>query len=406
MADYTNDTQTIANAKDNFSKISKEISLLEPNSIVELYEIDCTDILQNFSLDINFSMTPSILRFHNMQVFRGVSIVFGANTPAPNVYYSLPIMTEGFEISAQGDIPRPLLTLSSVNAINEASIEHPSVGAFHNLKTAILNLNNLIDAKVTRIKTLFKYLHKTNSFPNIDSAHLWNSDTKRPPELTREVYYVQRKTMEDRTTIQFELSSVLDIENYLLPGRLCLASRCPFVYRGEGCCYEYKATTSPEIAEQKETFSDDAQPRMPDKAPAIATDDDVPMTEKVGDITRGSTNLSGYSTSNTPTEYNKTSTYARGAVVYLKKDGIKYYFVSKGGEDASVGGTNAYHTPAGAMPPDSKYWEMDRCSKSVEGCKLRWGTSGGASWPTSKAKFADGYLRFGGFPSLNEKNAQ
>ena len=47
---------------------------------------------------------------------------------------------------------------------------------------------------------------------------------------------------------------------------------------------------------------------MPDKAPAIATDDDVPMTEKVGDITRGSTNLSGYSTSITPTEYNKTST--------------------------------------------------------------------------------------------------
>ena len=136
-ADYTNDPQSIEQAKDNLSSISNELSLLEPSAIVILYEIDVTDILENFQLDVNLSMVPSILRFHNMEPFRGRSIFFGANTPAPNIYYSLPIMTEGFETSAQGDVPRPLLTLASVIGIEKANEEYPSGTPFSNLKKAI-----------------------------------------------------------------------------------------------------------------------------------------------------------------------------------------------------------------------------------------------------------------------------
>jgi lambda family phage minor tail protein L len=406
MADYTNDPQSPGQAKDNFSKVSKELTSLEPSAIVELYEIDVTDLLKDFNLDINFTLTPSILRFHNMQIFRGRSITFGSNTPAPNTYYSYPIMTEGFEVSAAGDIPRPLLTFGALSSMRAAEDEYPNA-PFNNLKLAVLHLNNLINAKVTRIRTFLRFLHKTNDFLGIDADTLWDSSTKRPPELTREIYYIQRKSMEDKDTLQFELSSVLDVENFKLPGRTCLAERCPFAYRGEGCCYEYKATSgSDDETEQKEVHGD-AQGRMPTKAPAMATGEDTKLTEKVGTITRGSTSLPGYSTANTPTEYDKTSTYARGAAVYIKKDGIRYYFISKGGEDASVGGTNAYHVPAGAIPPDSTYWEVDQCSKSVKGCKLRWSITGGASWDASaKARFAEGYLRFGGFPSLNEKSAQ
>jgi lambda family phage minor tail protein L len=406
MPDYTNDPQSPTQAKDNFSKVSKELTSLEPSAIVELYEIDVTELLQDFNLDINFTITPSILRFHNMQVFRGRSITFGANTPTPNVYYSYPIMTEGFEVSSAGDIPRPLLTFAAISSMDEADSEYPTA-PFNNLKLAVLHLNNLINAKVTRIRTFLKFLHYTNDFPRIDSSGLWNSATTRPPELTREVYYVQRKSMEDKDTLQFELSSVLDVENFKLPGRICLAERCPFAYRGEGCCYEYKAAAGTDDEVEQKDIHGDAQGRMPEKAPAMADAEDTSLTEKVGAITRGSTALPGYSTSNTPSEYDKTTTYARGAVVYIKKDGIRYHFVSKGGETAGTGGTNAYHVPAGALPPDSKYWEPDQCSKSVKGCKLRWSSTGGAEWGAShKARFAEGYLRFGGFPSLNEKTAQ
>jgi len=409
MADFTNDPQSVAQAKINFAAVSKEISLLEPSSIVILYEIDVTDILENFKLDINFGMVPSILRFHNMQPFRGRSILFGAGTEAgnANIYYSIPIMTEGFETSAQGDVPRPLLTLASIPAINEAHKEYPAATPFSNLKTAILQLNNLINAKVTRIRTHFKFLHHSNveesSFP--EDFDGWNNAIRRPPELSREIYYVQRKTIEDKETIQFELSSVIDIESFKLPGRLCLASRCPFFYRGEGCCYEYKAASgSADETEQKDTFEQDAQARMPTSAPAIATEADILMVDEVPELVFPSFTLPGYVITNTPSAYDKTSTYERGQVVFIKKDGIKYYFVSKGGDDANVGPSPGFHVPAGALPPDSTYWVSDRCSKSIDGCKLRWASSGGASWSgTDHAKFAEGFLRFGGFPSLGTK---
>ena len=64
--------------------------------------------------------------------------------------------------------------------------------------------------------------------------------------------------------------------------------------------------------------------------------------------------------------------------------------------------------PNGVSPPHSDYWEADRCSKTLKGCKFRWGsaTNVGAKNinPNGGAPvIANPFLPFGGFPGTNTK---
>ena len=83
-------------------------------------------------------------------------------------------------------------------------------------------------------------------------------------------------------------------------------------------------------------------------------------------------------------------------VVYIEKDNIKYYYVAKSA------------VPASFPPPNTDYWIADRCSKTLKGCKLRWGLAGAAKSytnpPTNTTTGASRkLLPFGGFPGTNTK---
>ena len=56
-------------------------------------------------------------------------------------------------------------------------------------------------------------------------------------------------------------------------------------------------------------------------------------------------------------------------------------------------------------PPNNVYWYSDRCSKSLEGCKLRHGPEGAAENDKSDGSRvkANLFLPFGGFPGTNSK---
>ena len=87
-----------------------------------------------------------------------------------------------------------------------------------------------------------------------------------------------------------------------------------------------------------------------------------------------------------------------GQVIYVQKDGLKYYYVAKKA------------VPAGFSPPNSDYWVADRCSKTLGGCKMRWGNAGaGKRWtnpPNNTVKgAANPLLPFGGFPGTNTKTS-
>lgn len=352
-------------AEVQMKELSAEIFSLTPSSIITLYEIDITDIQSNLNLG-SAPIEESVLRFHNMEVLNRSTLKFKSKE-----YHPIPIITDGFELRSDGGLPRPTLTFASLKATEDLQ----SNNQFASLKRAILELNNMIGAKVTRIRTFAKFLDADNPGISIETAEF---SSNKNPELPRDIFYVERKVSEDKSGIQLELASVLDIENFKLPARLCLATKCSWSYRGEGCCYEYQSAGSAE--------THGATGHLPNSAPAIADDQDNLISETV----------TGYSTSTTPTEYNfskansPTYAYVAGDVVFITKNDIRYYYVAKTNVPSQTG-----------PPPNTNYWIADTCSKTINGCKLRWGNNGAAK--KSDGTAANKFLPFGGFPGTNTK---
>jgi hypothetical protein len=52
-----------------------------------------------------------------------------------------------------------------------------------------------------------------------------------------EIWYIDRKALETRTHVQFELAAAHDVQGINLPGRTVVANMCPWVYRGAECSY-------------------------------------------------------------------------------------------------------------------------------------------------------------------------
>jgi len=264
-------------------------------------------------------------------------------------------------------------------------------------------------AKVTRIRTYLKYLDASNDIPGVGQF------TGTNPEYPREIYYVNRKVEENKEMIKLELSSVLDLERFKLPGRICMANRCPFAYRGEGCAYEYSAANPPpnnsctncpdDEDKQKEKFGNSAI--LPQFAPPVALDDDRSISGfglvdgaswigyAIGDAHR---RISG--------EYDHNTAYPTGSIVFIEKNDVRYYYMSKGNEELIDSDHPLGYGPIKNIPPPhSLYWYADRCSKSIAGCKHRWGKNGAGQYldSTNNRKEANKFLMFGGFPGTNSK---
>ena len=148
-----------------------------------------------------------------------------------------------------------------------------------------------------------------------------------------------------------------------MPGRLVSVFRCPWIYRGEGCLYEYKNNRVEEIHDRE------GRGELLDNAPPVATDNDEKILN-ILEMTGLGSNREAYNVVTlTDLDENK---YKKGDFVYIERKGIKYYFVCK--SDNPTKG-----------PPDSEFWIQDACSKTIKGCKLRFGST----------------LPHGGFPGTN-----
>ena len=126
--------------------IETDVQKLEPGAIVELFELDLTPF------------TGDLLRFH-----AGTNGLLANVTWNGNVYTRFPVAASGFEFTGQGQAPRPKLMASNI------------AGA---ITALVLQYEDLVGAKVTRRRTLAKYLDAVN-FPaqrNLltYSEQLWN----------------------------------------------------------------------------------------------------------------------------------------------------------------------------------------------------------------------------------------
>jgi lambda family phage minor tail protein L len=136
-------------------------------------------------------------------------------------YEPFPIEITGFETTTKGTIPQPELTVANV---------------LGTLASVTNSLDDLVGAKITRRRTLGKYLDNGVS-PNPNE------------EFPEDVYYIERKTSETNLTISWQLASKIDLEGLQLPRRVVTQNYCIWEYRGAGCEY-----AGPPIADARDRF--------------------------------------------------------------------------------------------------------------------------------------------------------
>jgi lambda family phage minor tail protein L len=134
-------------------------------------------------------------------------------------YLAFPIEATEFEYTGTGSLPRPKLRISNI---------------YGTITGIILTLpNGLEGAKVTRIRTLARYIDGAN-FPG-GTNPLGTPDPTA--EFPREIYYIDRKASENRDLIEFELAAAFDLVGVRAPKRQCVSNVCHWTYRGAECGY-------------------------------------------------------------------------------------------------------------------------------------------------------------------------
>ncbi len=179
--------------------ITSEIQKLEPSAIIELFELDAS------------SIGGELLRFHSGTNKLNENIFWQGNE-----YVRYPIQASGFEFSSSGTLPRPKMSVSNyLSAIS----------------TLLLELDDLIGAKVTRKRTLKKYLDAVNFVGGV------NADADPDAAFPDEIFFIDRKSIENRNVVEFELACSFDLSGVQLPRRQIIQNICSWRYRGGECGY-------------------------------------------------------------------------------------------------------------------------------------------------------------------------
>lgn len=180
-------------------EITSELQKLAPSSIIELFQLDATP----FGGDVYY--------FHA-----------GTNGLRQNItwqgqeYVTYPVQITGFEFIAGGQLPRPKLVVSNVTGI---------------ITLLVLAYDDLLGAKVTRKRTMAKYLDAVNFTGGV------NPDADPDAEFPDDVYFIESKTNENKNAVEFELSASFDVQGVKLPRRQIIQNICPWKYRGAECGY-------------------------------------------------------------------------------------------------------------------------------------------------------------------------
>ena len=167
-------------------KLQADIQLPSPGDIVQLFDLDLTPI---GGADV-YHFTPGTMG--------GVAPVWRGNT-----YVPFPLEANGFDWTGRGTLPTPKIIIANAAAV---------------MLAAVIQYNDLLGARVTRWKTLTKYL---DGQPDADPNVYFQPD----------VYYVERKVSQTKTAIEWDLSSALDQQGKILPNRQIIRDSCNWLYR-------------------------------------------------------------------------------------------------------------------------------------------------------------------------------
>ena len=180
-------------------KITSQIQSLQPSEKISLFVADLTAI------------GDSIYRFYPGTNELTEQIVWQGET-----YLAYPVNATGFDFTGNGQSPRPRLAFSNIAG---------------SITALILAYNDIVGAKITRKRTLAKYLDADN-FPGGV-----NVDADPTAEFSDDIYFIDRKVNEDKEVVEFELAAASDVTGVKLPRRQVIQNICPWRYRSSECGY-------------------------------------------------------------------------------------------------------------------------------------------------------------------------
>jgi lambda family phage minor tail protein L len=187
-----------------------------PDSLIELFQLKLDPVLhagayvapgiKYFYSGVNQDTTTSKIKWDGVD------------------YDALPIIVEGIEYKVKGSLPRPTLRVSNLFGFMTNIIN--AVNNYIDPETDERNLGqDLAEARLTRIRTLVKYIDADNWQNNTNPYGTPSPTTK----FSDEVYFINRKVVENQEMVEFELRSILDFTHLKLPKRQVLKTEFPSV---------------------------------------------------------------------------------------------------------------------------------------------------------------------------------
>lgn len=178
--------------------IRAEVQSLSPSALLELFVLDTTNVEGG-----------GIARFHA-----------GTNklqTPVwwqGNEYIPLPIEADGFSVQTKGSLPRPRIRVANIDGIFSAEARQK---------------DDLIGCKVIRKRTFVRYIDARNYPGGV------NPDADPNQHLPDDIWFVDRKSAENRYVVEWELASAFDVQGVMLPFRQVIQNSCSWEYKSPEC---------------------------------------------------------------------------------------------------------------------------------------------------------------------------
>ena len=183
--------------------VFSDIQKVNPSAIIELFTL---------TLDNTLHGATTVYRFH-----AGTNLnANGKIVWAGNDYLRFPVQATGFAYQ-RGQLPRPTLTVSNMGT--------PSISAILLTVNQTTAGNDLTGAKVVRIRTMARFLDAANFSGSTNPFGTPDPNAEFP----QEIYYIDRKSAENREIVSWELAAVFDLAGIRSPKRQCTRSLFPSI---------------------------------------------------------------------------------------------------------------------------------------------------------------------------------
>lgn len=181
---------------------------MTPNAQIELFVLTDYRLTPRDAYDPEEEF-PDEIRFCN---FTGVR---WRETPdaEPKDYLAIGCESEGYDLTGQGALPQPRVTVSNVGRMLANVLYRLKYNPLYRLEGG----------------TLIRHLTQVNFLED-------GPDYLSPArELPRQIYTIEQLEGETESAAQFILTSSFELDGVTLPGRMALRT-CPYRYREEDTC--------------------------------------------------------------------------------------------------------------------------------------------------------------------------